>query len=476
MNLVTFSDSVNTGRGQKKQTKNQQHSNSSLEVLWSDDDMLSSTIVNEPQLHNGNDGDSQKSRRRRHNEGEPSVTSIETSKISIHESENEVPPVKKKKRQPRKRNLRPEDQRTLQILKEKFRFDEGKYKCNVEHCHKKLDCGKPSNLKRHLSRHKKLYTQLFPNEVNARKRAELEAFNITQDAVELVTVNGYPFAMLNASGMKGFVKSRLESIQSEGFRVAINRRDVVKDVEAESNLIKKYIKDALKGKTISLMFDVCTITTLSMLGVNVTIMNEADVVCWSLGTIQINERHTAVNLADQLYDILREYDIPLTNVLSVTTDTAKNAVATSKVLNLVANSIEKSDDIADDSIFDIDPEDDEVNFGMDIENEAELQKIIDNVEKHSKLVKEMAEIVRSKVNSIILINQVDCGAHVYQLSVNDSLIESNSINVINEVHEMCKLMRTQIVMIELRKLGCDVILPPMDNATRWNSKFLMVNS
>lgn len=31
-------------------------------------------------------------------------------------------------------------------------------------------------------------------------------------------------------------------------------------------------------------------------------------------------------------------------------------------------------------------------------------------------------------------------------------------------------------MIELRKIGCKVIVPPLDNETRWNSKFMMVRN
>lgn len=93
---------------------------------------------------------------------------------------------------------------------------------------------------------------------------------------------------------------------------------------------------------------------------------------------------------------------------------------------------------------------------------------------HTQLVNEMAQIVARKNDAIVLINQINCGTHIFQLSVNGALDVSDSQNVIEKVHDLCKLMRTQVVMIELRKLGCKVILPPMDNATCWFSKFMMV--
>lgn len=90
------------------------------------------------------------------------------------------------------------------------------------------------------------------------------------------------------------------------------------------------------------------------------------------------------------------------------------------------------------------------------------------------LIEDMAERVAEQNTSIELINHINCSAHVLQLAVNDALAGSNSQNIIRAVHDMCVLMRTQIVMIEFRKLDSKTILPPLDNATRWNSKFMMV--
>lgn len=311
--------------------------------------------------------------------------------------------------------------------------------------------------------------------MSAEKQLKLDAFNAQQDAIELVTVNGYPFAMLNSSGMRGFIETRLQAIRSAGgHAVPINRYDIVNQVARESDRIKNYIAAELSGKIFSLMFDVCTIATLSMLGVNVTYMKGAKVACHSLGTIKIDERHTGVNMAAMLYDILDEYQLSLKQVFSVTTDTAKNATATSEVLNLVANSKENENDIAEESIFDTESNSDEFDFGLDIKNEAELQKIIENMAAHTQLVNEMVQSIGSQNTSIMQVNHVNCGTHVLQLAIKDTLDETDADDIIKIVHDMCVVMRTQIVMIAIRKIGSKVILPPLDNATRWNSKFIMV--
>lgn len=408
--------------------------------------------------------------------------SAENLSDSVHVVENDVlaeaPPPKRRKKEAeiksRKRKLRPEDERALQILAEKFHCDSNGAVCQVNSCTSKpMKSTRPANLKRHLfQRHPNEYANLFPNEVNRKKQAELESFNMLQDCIELVTVNGYPYYMLEASGMQGFMKPRLQNIRSEGYVLNVNRHTIVQEVARESNLVRDYIKKEMKAKIISIMFDVCTIATLSMLGVNAVFMKNNTVVCRSLGTIQIMERHTAVQLANMLYDILAEYDIPLQNVFSVTSDTAKNATATSTVLNLVGSSstFDESDGCGEVSVLN------ESNFGIDIENEAELQKVIDNVAAHTELVSEMAQNIASKNDQIVLINQINCGTHVFQLSVIGALKESNAKTTIEKAHNMCILLRTQVIMIEIRKLDESIIVPPLKNTTRWNTDFTMVCS
>lgn len=406
---------------------------------------------------------------------------------SIPTAEASVSPPKKSKHAgkanpvPRVRVLKAEEERTQQVLEEKFRSTQNGMVCQVTDCRTKpIKCVKPSNLKRHLRNvHPSVYAKLFPNEVNKNKQTELEAFNAAQDAVELVTVNGYPFRMLSASGMHGFVKPRVLSARAGGHNLSINRHVIASQVAAESGLIKKYISDELKGNIISIMFDVCTNATLSMVGVNAAFMKESVVVCRSLGIIKITKRHTSVNLAELLFEILAEFGLTSFDVFTMTTDTARNAVATSRVLNSIASekAIDSDDIYADpDENEDDDDEQDECDYDDDeIENQEEMQKVIENMAAHNELVTGMVINAARKNTSIQLINHVNCGTHVHQLAVNDALTKSNSHSTIKKVHDICVQMRNQIVMIELRNLGCKVIIPPLENETRWHGKFRMVS-
>lgn len=301
------------------------------------------------------------------NESNRTTDAIDQIELKTTEKSKRRAVTAKPKRQAK---LRPEDAHTLKILGEKFQLSEkGGMDCQIEKCNSSLACHKPSNLKRHIEqRHKVEFAQLFPGEISAKKRSQLDAYNSLQDAIELVTVNGYPFAMLNASGMRGFIKSRVQPLRSQGHVVEINRQKIAQKVAEASDIIRNRIKTEVSGKTVSVMFDVCTISTLSTFGVNVTYMENSKVVCRTLGISKIDERHTAVNLADMLFDLLEKYGISLFKVLSITTDTARNATNTTHVLNMVmAESNQNTEDIT----FDVEPDDD-MYYGIDIENENEL--------------------------------------------------------------------------------------------------------
>lgn len=108
------------------------------------------------------------------------------------------------------------------------------------------------------------------------------------------------------------------------------------------------------------------------------------------------------------------------------------------------------------------------------ENEAEFQNIANNVHKFDQLLDDLnQEIIRSS-DKIAIINHINCGTHTLQLAVNNAIKDSNIDIILNEAKEICNDMRSQVAMIEYRKLNGNKKLPPMENATRWNSRYIMV--
>lgn len=401
-------------------------------------------------------------------DGDPVSEQHKEKTAKNSEPKKRVVPPKKVQQKPRQRNA--EQQKTFDKLLTKFSrdTDSNKAKCLIKDCNSSVSW-RPSNLKRHLKlMHSTHYEKLFVEEVNAEKAARIELFNVIQDAVELVTVNGMPFSLMNSSGMRGFIESRLNALQSSGFKITLNRWNVVDEVEKISKHIENKIKAQMRDKMINLMLDISTQGTLAALGVNANYTVECETVCPSLGIVQINERHNAVNIANMLYDILAQYGVTLDRVFSITTDNGRNVVNSATVLDLIANSNRNSNQAAEDS--------NGGHIDFHESNEEEIRDVMDNAHDYSTVLNDVAnDIIRSN-EEIHSINHINCSTHTVQLGINDGLADSNALDVLDEAKEICTTMRTEIVMIEFRKIKGKKILPPMENSTRWNSRYLMVGT
>lgn len=200
-----------------------------------------------------------------------------------------------------------------------------------------------------------------------------------------------------------------------------------------------------------------------------------ETVCRSLGINQINLRHNAVNLALIVYDILRKFNVLLNYVFAMISDNAKNAVSTADVLDFVASSnVDSNIDSIEETHDDTYSQSDEDELLGD-ENDIEMKKIMDNAHRFDELLDDMSQDIVRTNDKMVHINHINCGTHTLQLAVNDAIKDSNIEDIWSKARQICIDMRTQIVMIEYRKLLGNKKLPPMDNATRWNSRFVMVN-
>lgn len=411
----------------------------------------------------------------------------ENSDDKVSETENEIisPKKKTKKRatnkvqKPRKKNA--EQQKTLEKLMQKFqrdKTDSTKGNCLIEACRSDSICWRPSNLKRHLMQvHVKEYEKMFTEEVNEDKAAKIELFNAVQDAVAMVTLDGLPFAALNSSGVQGYVAARLKALSKSGYKITINRKNIREEIEKVSRIVENRISEEMAGQLVCLYFDICSKGTLSVLGVNASYDVDDETVCRSLGIYQIDVRHNSVNLADMVYDILKKFNVPLNHVLAMVSDNARNAVCTVEVLDLVANSGSNTnvdfEEDTDNGMYSENDDDDDI---IGEENEAEMRRIVDNAHRLNQLMDDLGEEIVRLNDKIFLINHIGCGTHTLQLALNDAIKDSNIDTMFDEARNICNDMRSQIVMIEYRKLNGHKKLPPMDNATRWNSRYIMVKS
>lgn len=376
--------------------------------------------------------------------------------------------------------LNVDDAHAMDILSEHFSRDEenGIIFCSVEDCNSSVARWQLYFFKRHFeTKHPTLLRELFPDAYDHDTQCKIAMCELEYNATELVTINGFPFSILNASAIKGFLKKQLNDLNKYGYKIKINRSMIVEKIRKISEIIKKRISAELKNKMLSIMFDICTKRTFSVLGISVTFMENDEVIARSLGTVQLTERHRGPYLSTVIEDTLQQFGVKLKQIISGTADQASNMDNTTR--QLVIRSIneihEDEDDLSeeDDEISDRLSEDDDEN-GMDLENQIELHNELNNEQQYIDLVSNMAVDLLRKNSLLSTIPKVHCCAHTCQLAVKDAIKNSDALPLLEAARDMMKALRTTVVNVKFRKLAPKCILPRLHIDIRWNSDYQMV--
>lgn len=351
--------------------------------------------------------------------------------------------------------------------------------CRVRDCKQTFTNWKPFNLKRHLQgRHASIYSKLYPEETNEITSLQISAMELKFGAIELVTVNGQPFGLLNASAIRGFCKETLQKLRSKGYRIKFDRRTIAAEVDEISKEIIEILKNEMKDRPICLLLDTCTKGTLSVLSINAQYMIDDQLVIRSLGVIELTHRHTAVVLARTVKNYIEQtFSVSIRQVKAVVTDNANNMLLTRKLLNKLAlgESIERYEGVFEDDDDLSDDEQEEESFGPSALDEHEIANIVNNNAEYETLLLNAATEFASYYGSIITVNPISCSTHTLQLAIKDTFAVCDIAGITDTVNSLSKLLRTQIVQLALKHMNIHVIKPHIRNVTRWNSDYMMVH-
>lgn len=351
--------------------------------------------------------------------------------------------------------------------------------CKVRDCKQTFRNWKSYNLKRHLkSKHYSKFVGLYPQQTDQIKQLEVDALILDFNAVELVTVNGQPFSLLNSTAVKGFLHEKVAQLKAKGINMNLCRQRIATKIDSISKEIIKILSVEMKDQWICLMLDICTKDTLSVLGINAQYMIEDEIKTRSLGVIELTVRHNALNIATEVKDYIEKtFGIAMSQVKAVVTDNAPVMLLTKKLLNKLAlgSSISESD-LEDDDFFGMEEEEDNTDENQPTaDDEMEIENILNNNAAYINLTNRVANEYVQYYGCILASNPISCAIHTDQLAIKDTLAICDINHLVKKVNEMCKHLRTQVVQIKLKQASIKLIKPPLNNATRWNSQYLMVS-
>lgn len=330
-----------------------------------------------------------------------------------------------------------------------YQEDNNKSRClllnNGNLCGRTLQGKRPANLRRHVTLcHKDFQKTIIENDHNV-----ISFEKLLEICVEITTVNGRPFSIVNDSGFRKLLNVSLAQIEKNtGKKEHITIPRVKDKMQQICSEIKQKITKETKNKLISLQLDIGTKFNRGILGVNIQYVKNSRVVIRTLKMVHLTKSHTGKNLAIKVKDILHEFGITLRQVYSITTDNGANVLLSAEILNELAEEI-----------------------ANDIESAWTLEEIEDDF--LNEILKETESEFFSNDNTPDYIASLSCGAHTFQLAIKDALnISTATDELIEKCRTIMKKLRTPTIFRAIRENHLH--FPILDNDTRWSGKYFMV--
>ncbi|XP_062553188.1 uncharacterized protein LOC134218246 [Armigeres subalbatus] len=197
---------------------------------------------------------------------------------------------------------------------------------------------------------------------------------------------------------------------------------------------------------ISLKTDIATKMHRSVMGINYQKIGvDGTFQKRTLAVLELNTRHTAVNLKEELYKVLAEYGIDLKQIYSITIVNGRKMVKMTQLIE--KDTLE--DDMDDDG-------DDDIRTSTDdgSSDDGAIKGLLDDLE----------DAIRNQAVGI------RCGAHTTQLVVSDACKAHHSeISAITKVVTAMRNTRYK-TFFDLSSAK----FPPIPTPTRWGSQYSMM--
>lgn len=340
----------------------------------------------------------------------------------------------------------------VRLFGDVFLYDEDKNKSecilmkNGKKCGTFLTSRRAYNLRRHVTT---VHADFKANIIENNCTLNLSSTYIHNACVEMVTVNGRPFASLTDSGFLKLINPLLDFIEKKhGERIHITKDIAINHMKNICEQIRQCIMNETKDSLVSVMIDTATRSTRSILGVNIQYIIDGRIVVRTLKMMRLNQKHTGKYLATAVVDTLKEFNISVHQIYSQTTDNAANVLLSSKILDELAETENANDE-------------NPLTF-EEIEEEFFIE-LLKEVEREFFQVENIQENVM----------RLPCGEHTFQLAFNDALDACDeATNLMQKVRNVAKKLRTPNIINALKEKKLN--FPLIDNDTRWTGKQKMV--
>lgn len=110
-----------------------------------------------------------------------------------------------------------DDVQVFEVLQKFFDENGAHINCNIPDCKSTISRYQLYYMRRHFERcHQSKLMEIFPKMISHDKQLKIDMYELLHNCIEIVTVNGFPFSILDTPAMKGniafFIKMKIVGI------------------------------------------------------------------------------------------------------------------------------------------------------------------------------------------------------------------------------------------------------------------------
>lgn len=368
------------------------------------------------------------------------------------------------------------------------------WKCLIPKCMRVYKSAQVSVRKRHLEECHPIVMQEIVKSVTEKLtladsdsedetyiRVRISAKCVINACVEMVAKNGLPFSTMNGSGFLKILNPVLEGLGKSNKNISVNRNNIRNHLKDRADDAIQKIKRETSGRYVSIMMDIATRQSRSILGISAQYMLNDKIMIRTLAMDRLTSRNTAIALKDRVLSVLKKYDIAIDQIIAITTDNGSNMIKATELINDL-NPTESSEKITnvlqllDDTLATIvDDENENDAAENDFIDDDEINDILQPTEETIIEMKNTIEDIISGSSVLTFTNAVSCAAHTLQLGTGDAFNDESFAEGKALIQKCIKLVGTLRTKNVLAVIDREKFLRPVKHVpTRWNSVDNMV--
>lgn len=373
------------------------------------------------------------------------------------------------------------------------------YKCTL--CTRDLNGSNISNLASHLqAKHQEIFEQHIGHVEDS---IAVKRLKLLQNCVSIVALGGRPFASLYDYGFQQIIHEQLAQFAKAGIPLDLKQKNqlaVHEHMKVCAQQVRDSIKNAIKGRAISIQLDIATRLGRSLFSINVQFISNRQLNIYNIGVIELEKAHTGTYLSQVYRQCLEMHGISAQQIVSISADNGANIQKMIRIEQESAqidsqNSVVRQLDLnrnswAQRDAATIDKEieavlatteitdDDIAIIGIFEECGIDLIDATESVPEHENLLRDtVAQIANDHDHNLFDLTGIRCAAHTLQLVVKDGLKElrKESSNIINLCRRIIKAIKLRSTKSIVEEANLKMTIPSLDVETRWGSSYNMVN-